>query len=484
MSNRHNNFLFILSDQHNKEFSGRRNPVFHTPNLDGLAERGTEFDRAYTNCPICVPARASMATGRYVHEIGNWDNAHPYHGENESWHHVLRKKGVDVSVIGKLHFRSREDDNGFSEEIDTLHVFEGGDLQGCIRDQRAGVRHKRGEILSAGSGNSSYLEYDARIAEQAVDWLRARVEQQGEKPWLLWVSFVCPHPPYLAPEKWFNFYAERDLPEPPQQNPKEWNPHPALQLLRYHQDQEQPFSAGEIARMNRAYAASISNLDENIGKVLSAFDELGLRESTNVIYTTDHGESRGSRGLFGKFTMYEESCALPFIAVGPDYPTGRKTDIPISLVDLFPTFLNNFGIERDDEDGRPGSALLDLLDKPPEKRHVFSEYHALHFHHAVYMICDHRFKYIHYHNSQPEMYDLETDPAENHNLWKNPDFEALGRQMREVLYSIVDPAEVDLRAKVDQARKIEEHGGVEVIKERGHFHNSPTPGEEARFVKN
>ena len=114
--------------------------------------------------------------------------------------------------------------------------------------------------------------------------------------------------------------------------------------------------------------------------------------------------------------MYEESCALPFIAAGPDYPTGRKTDIPISLVDLFPTFLNNFGIERDDEDGRPGSALLDLLDKPPQKRHVFSEYHALHFHHAVYMICDRRFKYIHYHNSQPEMYDLKTKHTQHLSL--------------------------------------------------------------------
>ena len=459
---------------------GRNNPIFKTPNLDRLAERGVTFDRAYTNCPICVPERASLATGRFVHQIGNWDNAHPYHGENESWHHLLRGNGVDVAVIGKLHFRSADDDNGFSEEIDTLHVFQGGDLHGCIRDERAQVRQKAGEIRAAGPGNSSYLEYDARIADQAVAWLQDRIASQNGKPWTLWVSFVCPHPPYIAPPEWFDFYANKAIPHPPQMRPEDWNRHPALELLRHLHDQEIPFSEEEVMQMNRAYAGCVSNLDQNIGTVLQAISELQLEDSTNIVYTTDHGESRGSRGLFGKFTMYEESANVPFIAAGPDFPRGQESNIPVSLVDLFPTFTKNFGISTGD-DGRPGVALQDLLSEPPERRYVFSEYHALHFQHGVFMVCDERYKYIHYHNDPPELYDLESDPEENLNLSGNPEFEEIEKRLKQALLDIVDPEEVDAQAKASQAEIIKSHGGFEAVLRRGHFHNSPIPGEKAEF---
>lgn len=476
-----NNFVFIFSDQHNKEFVGRKNPVFQTPNLDALAARGTAFERAYTNCPICVPERASLATGRFVNQIGNWDNAHPYHGDNESWHHVLRENGVDVTVIGKLHFRSADDDNGFSEEIDTLHVFDKGDLHGCIRDDRAEVRQKRKEIMGAGPGDSTYLEYDARIADQAVEWLKKRVAAQNGKPWLLWVSFVCPHPPYLAPKRWFDEYADKELPAPAQVNPADWNRHPALELLRHLHDQEVPFTEEQVTQMNRAYAASISNLDENIGKVLSVIEELNLESSTNIVYSTDHGESRGSRGLFGKFTMYQESAAIPFIAAGPDFSSGEVSNIPVSLIDLFPTFVENFGIAREPDDGRPGIALPRLIAQPPNERYVFSEYHALHFQNGVFMVCDGRYKYIHYHKDPAELYDLDSDPEETTNLCGLESAAAVEKRLYDALHSFVDPESVDQQAKASQAAVIEANGGIDAVLKRGHFNNSPTPGESADF---
>lgn len=481
MSNTSHNLLFILSDQHNREFVGRRNPVFATPNLDALAARGIAFDRAYTNCPICVPERASLATGRYVHQIGNWDNAHPYHGENPSWHHVLRENGVKITVIGKLHFRSANDDNGFSEEIDTLHVYGSGDLHGCIRDERAEVRHKRQEIINAGPGNSSYLEYDARIANNAIAWLKKRVAAQEGRPWALWVSFVCPHPPYIAPRKWFDYYSGKQLPPPPQMKSEDWNRHPALQGLRYLHDQETPFSEKEILQMNQAYAASVSNLDENIGKVLQAIKDLDLEDTTNIVYSTDHGESRGSRGLFGKFTLYEESAAVPLIAAGPDYPCGRVSNIPVSLVDLYPTFIKNFGISPDETEGRPGVALTDLIKDAPSERYVFSEYHALHFQNGVFMVTDGRFKYIYYHNHSPELYDLEKDPGENNNLHGEADFIPTETRMRRALFDIADPAVVDREAKRAQEAIIAANGGYDAVLKRGHFNNSPIPGDQADF---
>ncbi len=111
------NVLFILSDEHQRDVTGcYGNPLVQTPNLDRLAAGGVTFTQASTPCPICVPARSALATGRWVHQTGSWDNAHPYEGEPKSWHHRLSEAGHEVVSIGKLHFR-REGQNGFTKEI-------------------------------------------------------------------------------------------------------------------------------------------------------------------------------------------------------------------------------------------------------------------------------------------------------------------------------------------------------------------------------
>ena len=125
-----------MSDEHNPKFLGcAGHPFIETPHLDRLAARGTRFTSAYTCSPICVPARAAFATGRYVHEVGFWDNADAYDGSLPSWHHVLRQAGHRVASIGKLHFRGRPgDDHGWSEEILPMHIIDGiGDVKGLVR---------------------------------------------------------------------------------------------------------------------------------------------------------------------------------------------------------------------------------------------------------------------------------------------------------------------------------------------------------------
>ena len=132
------NLLFILSDEHNKRVTGcDGHPMIRTPNLDGLARRGTRFTSAYTNCPICAPARASFATGRYVHQVRCWDNAIAYQGQPASWGHRLMAQGHRVVSIGKLHYKaSTPEVNGFDEEILPMHIVNGvGDLLGLIRDE-------------------------------------------------------------------------------------------------------------------------------------------------------------------------------------------------------------------------------------------------------------------------------------------------------------------------------------------------------------
>jgi len=133
------NTLFILSDEHSRRVLGcYGHPMIRTPNLDALAARGVRFADAYTNSPICVPARASLATGRYPHAIRFWDNGIPYDGSVPSWHHRLKEAGHEIVSIGKLHFRSVDDDNGFTEEVMPLHVVDGiGDPAGWLREPLA-----------------------------------------------------------------------------------------------------------------------------------------------------------------------------------------------------------------------------------------------------------------------------------------------------------------------------------------------------------
>src|SRR5579863_9207505 len=192
------NLLFILCDEHNPRVLGAAgHPVIRTPNLDRLAARGVRFSSAYCNSPICVPSRAALATGRYVHQIRFWDNAIPYDGSVPSWHHRLRDAGSEVVSIGKLHFRSAADDNGFSEEIMPLHVVDGiGDPLGWLREplpvRKAALRLAQ----DAGRGDSTYQQYDDRITAAAVAWLEARAAAADRgKPWVLFVSLVCPHFP-------------------------------------------------------------------------------------------------------------------------------------------------------------------------------------------------------------------------------------------------------------------------------------------------
>ena len=124
------NLLFILSDQHSRDAMGcQGHPLVQTPALDRLAAGGTRFQNAYVNCPVCVPSRASLQTGRYVHDVRCWDNGIPYDGSVPGWGHRLREQGHRVDSIGKLHFRSAEDDNGLGEEVEPLHVVDGvGDV--------------------------------------------------------------------------------------------------------------------------------------------------------------------------------------------------------------------------------------------------------------------------------------------------------------------------------------------------------------------
>jgi choline-sulfatase len=201
-----------------------------------------------------------------------------------------------------------------------------------------------------------------------------------------------------------------------------------------------------------------------------------------VIYTSDHGDNLGNRGFWGKSVMYDDAAAVPLIMAGDDVPVGKVVETPVSLVDLHPTFIEALGEEPTEDDrARPGRSLFDIAAAPPADRVVFSEYHAVGAPAGMYMIRDARWKYVHYVNHRPQLFDLENDPHEGTDLGESPAHAEVRARLETELRQIVDPDAVNALAFADQEARIEAHGGPEKIKARGDFGYTPAPGQTPAF---
>lgn len=479
------NLLFILSDEHQRDVTGcYGNRVVRTPNLDRLAAQGTRFTNAYTPCPICVPSRTSLATGRYVFQTSSWDNAHPYRGEIPSWGHRLMAQGHRVTSIGKLHYRDARDPNGFDEEILPLHVLDGvGDLLGMIRTPPAPRGNMPSLAREAGPGESSYSNYDRRIADAARDWLTGRARAYDGQPWVLFVSFVRPHFPLIAPPEFFALYRPEDMPWPQFYGSQSRPLHPAVQALRDCMNYDDYFDEASVRRAIASYYALVSFLDDNVGKVLAALRDAGLTNDTRIIYTSDHGDNLGNRGLWGKSVMYDESAAVPMILAGPDVPAGNVVDTPVSLVDCYRTIIEGAGRELGPEDtALPSRSLWDAANGVRASRTVLSEYHAAASVTGTFMIRHGQWKYIHYVGFRPELFDIEADPHEAHDLALDPQHAGTVAECERVLRAIVDPEAVSAQAFADQQAQVSAHGGIAAIIQRGDFGYTPAPGENPSFA--
>jgi choline-sulfatase len=474
------NLLFIMSDEHSMRVLGcNGHPTIRTPNLDRLAASGVRFTDAYCNSPICVPSRASFQTGRYVHDIRFWDNAIAYDGSVPSWAHRLKAAGHRVDSIGKLHFRSADDDNGFTQEHMPLHVVEGmGDPIGMLRDPPPPRVAALKLAADAGRGDSTYQGYDDRITESAEGWLRQRSAEQADKPWVLFVSLVCPHFPLIARPEWFDLYPLDTVPWPGLYSPGERPTHPYVEAMRACQIYDQGFDDPQKVRTAiAAYMGLVSFVDHNVGRLMKVLDETGLNAETRVIYTSDHGDNLGTRGLWGKSNMYEESAAVPMLMAGPEVPQGVTCREPVSLVDCFPTIIDCVGLapHREDRD-LPGSPLMDILRGTAPARTVLSEYHAAGAATGAFMIRKGRFKYVYYVGMPPQLFDLEADPYETRDLGQDAGYAGLVADCEIALRKVVDPEAADALARKDQAARIAAHGGREAILAKGSFGYSPVPG--------
>ena len=481
------NVICILSDEHNKRVLGcYGHPIIKTPHLDALAASGTRFTSAYTNCPICVPARASFATGQYVHKVRCWDNAIAYRGDPPSWGHRMMAAGHHVASIGKLHYvDSSPPRNGFSEEILPLHIVDGvGDLLGLIRDElpiRAGARKLGPE---AGPGESEYTRYDREIAAATCRWLNEEAPKHRDRPWVLYVGFVSPHFPLIAPPEFYDLYTDDRIPWPDMYDAGTRPQHPFIDAMRRSMCYDEPFDPPMVRRAIRAYFGLVSFLDDNIGQILRAVQATGLGASTRIMYSSDHGDNLGTRGMWGKSTMYEESAGIPLLMSGPDIPRGNVTDAPVSLADAYPTFLQATGLQPSGSaSGYPGHSLIEIADGYVPRRTVLSEYHAAAAATGAFMVRHGRYKYVHYVGMPPMLFDLHSDPFERKDLGREAGSVNVIAQCETALRAMVDPEAVDAAARADQCAVIARHGGRDAILKRGTFRYSPPPGVQATYYE-
>ena len=302
---------------------------------------------------------------------------------------------------------------------------------------------------------------------------------------MLFVSIASPHFPLTAPSEYFyEYYRNPDLPWPKLYAEDERPEHPYVRDYAESSCYDDHFTSEDLVRKARAgYFGLCTFVDEQIGKIMRTLEACGLTDETRVMYTSDHGDNLGARGLWGKSTMYEESAAVPLIVMGDGIPQGIVRDAPASHVDVYPFIMEcvgETGGEMYDED-HPGVSLFDLADGATPERTILSEYHAMGSTTGAFMIRDGKYKFVYYVKYEPQLFDLEADPEELTDLAGDPAYGEVIAECEAKLRSICDPEEVDARAKKRQAEQLAANGGREAVIARGDLGFSVPPGVTPHF---
>jgi choline-sulfatase len=469
------NILFIMTDQMIPMLTGAYgHPVVKTPNLDCLVEEGVRFDAAYTSCPICAPARASLMTGRLVSEIRCYDNAAPLCCDEPTITHYLSNAGYDTVASGKLHYVGPDQLHGFRRRLTTdvypssfewttaredegKVMFEGTTHAGAYVGPSVGVRRW-----------SIYLDYDEETHFRALEYIRSRRAEEDTKrgpkddrPFFLCVSYHHPHEPFVVTQDLWDMYEGEpiDVPEFPANLDETYSAMDRWLNAFHGVDRvAQVKDPDSIYQVRRSYYGLVSYVDRKVGELLAALESSGLRDDTVIIFTGDHGDMLCEKGMVQKRTFYEWSAGVPMIIRFPDgWQGGTKVAQPVSLMDLAPTVLEMAGVE----DWLPmdGRSLMGLMDgSETELRDVFSELHSEGVYAPCFMIRRGKYKYIAIHGRGDQLFDLERDPGEWHNLTGDPQFQEVVADLRARVLGQFDPDEIekDVRKSLAQRRLIRE----------------------------
>ena len=422
------NLLIVMADQLAAQFLPcYGHPLVHAPNLQKLADEGVVFDAAYTNSPLCAPSRFVMMSGRLPAQIGAWDNAVEFQSEIPTFAHYLAAEGYHCCLSGKMHFVGADQLHGYAQRL-TTDVYPADftwhpewDSPGKRLDwyHNMEVVTKAGECLS-----SMYLDYDDETVFQARRYLFERARNAGDdaQPFMLTVSMIQPHDPYLCrPETWALYRDDDiDLPTVAHGSVAE-DPHSARLRHSYGASDVQ-LDEASLRRARHAYYGSVSDVDAKLGQLLQTLEETGFADNTVVLFVSDHGDMLGERGLWFKMNYFEHAARVPLIVRAPQQFRPHRVAEAVSLVDLLPTLveLSRDGRAGDYATPLEGRSLLPHLNGTGGHDEVIGEYFGEGICEPLYMLRRGSRKLIHAAGDPSQYYDLARDPHEIDNLAGDP----------------------------------------------------------------
>lgn len=435
------NVVFIISDDLGSQSLGcYGNDQCQTPNIDALAEQGIRFTHTYTQYPVCGPSRAALMSGMYAQVIGVTSNGGAANftanlGARPSMSQHFINNGYYSARVSKIyHMRVPGDITAGVDGPD--HAASWTERFNCRAPEQWSVgqhEHLTNENLKPdpnhdihyklGYGGAFYVvrvpgegaeQADSKASAKAIELLQQRAEDQ--RPFFLAVGLVRPHVPLVAPESFFDRY-DANLMQLPEQVSNDWDdiPKPGISNNSERSGLDED---AQKQRVLEAYYASVSYMDEQVGKIVDAVDRLGLRDNTIIVFTADHGYHLGEHEFWQKMSLHEESTRIPLII---DVP-GREaatTDSLAQQIDIYPTLaeLCDLPVPAHVQ----GQSLKRVLDDTGHKVHD-----------AVYCLRgsgDHllrtqRWALIRYRSGEFELYDMHNDPQQFHNLAVDPGYQA------------------------------------------------------------
>jgi choline-sulfatase len=435
--------------------------VVKSPHLSALAESGVVFENAYCNSPLCAPSRASMMTGLLPSRIGAHDNAAEFPASIPTFSHYLRQMGYYTCLCGKMHFVGPDQLHGFEERL-TTDIYPAD--MGWTPDwehpqQRLSWYHNMLSIVQAGPClTTNQIDFDEEVVFHAVRKLHDLARRDDARPFCLVVSFTHPHDPFAITQEYWDRYdhAAIDLPAVgpipvERMDPHSQRIHHVCDLTRYRQTEER------VRNARHTYYAMISYVDDKVGQLLRTLSVTGLDDNTVVIFTSDHGEMLGERGLWYKMSFFEGSARVPLIFGVPGLLTPRRVASHVSLVDLLPTIVELAAGESVPNLTSPvdGRSLVSLLhgqeDEPsyPVLGEILCEGAIA----PCFMIRRGRYKYIYSEPDPEQLYDLESDPNELVNLAGRPDHKALQLGFRAEIHRHWNPQTIHRQVLESQHRR-------------------------------
>ncbi|MEA2284925.1 MAG: choline-sulfatase [Solirubrobacteraceae bacterium] len=435
-------------------------PVVQAPNITALARAGVTFEAAYCGSPLCAPSRSALLTGRLPSATEVYDNAAELRASLPTVAHHLRAEGYATCLAGKMHFVGPDQLHGFEERV-TTDVYPAG--LDWTPDWRVGAGerlpwyHTMESVLRPGvSVASMQVDYDDEVAFHAVRTLYD-LARGGADPFFLTVSFSSPHDPWEIPARHWDRYDPAAIPLPavPPIPFDEADPHSRRLRAMYGVDDAQ-LTEEQVRRARHGYFAAISYVDERIGDVLGALREAGHEDDTIVVFTADHGEMLGERGLWYKMAFFEEAARVPLIVRAPGrLAAGRRIASPVSQLDLAPTLVELCAGAAVDVDatcaGMDGTSLAPLLREDGERPgDVVAEYLAEGVTAPAVMVRRGPMKYIACPGDPEQLYDLAADPRELHDLAAQDGATSRCAPFREAVAARWDLADIEARVLESQ----------------------------------